>query len=133
MINGVDDSAERYAETIAFQDMQNHWARAYAEYVQESGLMVGSNGSFHPNDAITIAEVTKVILCILGFDAEENGLIGHGWIEQVENLGEQQGIFTVLPRVLLKPALRRNICEIFNYLLRDVEPVSYTHLWISGA
>ena len=54
----------------AFNDIQNHWAKASIEAMYTKGLVNGfGDGSFKPEQNVTRAEFAKMIVGLLGLDA----------------------------------------------------------------
>lgn len=55
-----------------FQDIQGHWAKAEIEQMAEIGIAKGDNGSFYPDNNITRAEFTALLVRLLGYEKESD-------------------------------------------------------------
>ena len=64
------DSAEGYGSSL-FQDLKgDHWASGYVRITIEQGWMSGYvDGTFRPDQAITLEEGCAALLKVLGYDA----------------------------------------------------------------
>ncbi len=64
-------NSEQVSTTVAFTDIQNHWAKLQIEYIAEKGIIRGkAEGIFAPEDNITRAEFTAMMVRLLQL---ENG------------------------------------------------------------
>ncbi len=62
-------SFEKEKESIYSDVETNHWAYGPIMTVTELGLMTGmGNGEFHPESPVTLEQVYKVMICILGYN-----------------------------------------------------------------
>lgn len=60
------DSGQEPTPAAAFTDIINHWAKAQIEYIAEKGIIQGkANGIFAPEDSVTRAEFTAMIVRLL--------------------------------------------------------------------
>lgn len=72
-----------------------HWAFTYITMLSSIGLLNGDpDGNFYPDNTVTYAEATKILVCMLGFssEAEENGGYPLGYMATGARLGLTQGI-----------------------------------------
>jgi fibronectin type 3 domain-containing protein len=58
------------AET-SYEDIADHWAKAYIERLAAKGIVDGSKANFNPNKPITRAEAVKVIILSAGLESAE--------------------------------------------------------------
>jgi hypothetical protein len=58
---GPCSAHEVAAAEPAFPDLAGHWAREEAELLSEAGLFAGYGGRFHPDEALTRAQVAAVL------------------------------------------------------------------------
>lgn len=84
------DSVPQYA-TFSFTDTAGNWARDYIEYCAQKNILSGYDGKFRPNDYVTVRELTKVLLVVLGQDSSR--YVGSQWAQNVETDAEALGIF----------------------------------------
>ncbi len=63
---------------ISFTDTNGHWANNDITYLATRGLVNGGNGKFRPNEPITRAEFTKMVLQILDFELDKNETADYG-------------------------------------------------------
>lgn len=71
-------------------DVESNWAKPYIEQLIQLGAIKGKpDGLFHPNDTITRAEFTKVLLIAMGEDPGQpsNGYWGEYYISTARNKG----------------------------------------------
>ncbi|MFC5469250.1 S-layer homology domain-containing protein [Cohnella suwonensis] len=62
------------ARTIAFPDLQDHWASAYVDRLAGMNVVQGdSTGRFQPNASVTRAQFTKMLAAALGLTSPETG------------------------------------------------------------
>ena len=58
----------------------NNWAAGYIEYCAQAGYVSGiGDGKFDPNAKVTGLQFAKMLLAVLGYDAEIEGLVGSAW------------------------------------------------------
>lgn len=82
--NGVDDGAVAFQGVSKYSDVPvGHWAEGYINYCTNLGYMGGwqENGvqKFDPNGNVTGVELTKMLLCMIGYKADIQGYTGNGW------------------------------------------------------
>ncbi len=79
--NAGDDVSTLYAGANTFADVAaTHWAASYIAYCVQTGIVAGRNAStFDPDANVTGFEVAKMLLCVMGFDAQSQGYIGANW------------------------------------------------------
>ena len=80
------------ADLNVFQDTVNSWGNLYVCYCAERGILTGNGqGTFRPKDAVTAQELAKMLLVVLGEDAER--YTGAGWREHVDEDALRLGIY----------------------------------------
>lgn len=97
--NGVDDEAAAFKGTSVYSDVPSgHWAEGYINYATNLGIMSGwTEGSvrkFDPNGNVTGIELTKMLLCMIGYRADIQGYTGNGWQTNVLRDGATSAITT---------------------------------------
>jgi len=90
------DEVSRYASRTIFSDVKgNHWARGYinlmATPVGEGAAMISGigDGSFAPDNKVTVAQAITVLLRVLGYTGKETGFI---WPESYMELADSIGL-----------------------------------------
>ena len=81
LANAGYDVEELYASASAFEDVPaDDWAASYVAYCAHTGIVAGRSAtSFDPNASVTGLETAKMLLVVLGFDAEKQGYVGADW------------------------------------------------------
>lgn len=97
--NGQDDEAAAFKGTSVYSDVPSgHWAEGYINYATNLGIMSGwTEGSvrkFDPNGNVTGIELTKMLLCMIGYRADIQGYTGNGWQTNVLRDGATSAITT---------------------------------------
>ena len=96
--NGVDDGAVAFQGVATFSDVPvGHWAEGYVNYCANLGIMAGwtENGQkvFNPNGNVTGVEMTKMLLCLIGYRADIQGYTNNNsWQTNVLMDGANSGI-----------------------------------------
>ena len=79
---GKDDMGDLYAAACKFADVKgnSNWAKSYIAYCNQKGIVAGRNATtFDPEGKVTGIETAKMLLVVMGFDAETQGYVGTGW------------------------------------------------------
>lgn len=96
--NGVDDGAVAFQGVATFSDVPvGHWAEGYVNYCANLGIMAGwtENGQkvFNPNGNVTGVEMTKMLLCLVGYKADVQGYTNNNaWQTNVLMDGANAGV-----------------------------------------
>ena len=96
--NGVDDKAVAFQGVATFSDVPvGHWAEGYVNYCANLGIMAGwtENGQkvFNPSGNVTGVELTKMLLCLVGYKADVQGYTNNNaWKTNVLMDGANAGI-----------------------------------------
>ena len=96
--NGVDDGAVAFQGVATFSDVPvGHWAEGYVNYCANLGIMAGwtENGQkvFNPNGDVTGVEMTKMLLCLVGYKADVQGYTNNNaWQTNVLMDGANAGV-----------------------------------------
>ncbi len=79
---------EASPEQPAFTDIQNHWAKPYIEFMSSKGIIKGkAAGIFAPEDRVTRAEFTTMLVRLLGL--EQGGISEDGSVMPFTDVSEQ--------------------------------------------
>lgn len=96
--NGVDDGAVAFQGVSTYSDVPvGHWAEGYVNYCTNLGVMSGwtENGQkvFNPSGNVTGVELTKMLLCLVGYRADVQGYTNNNsWQTNVLLDGANAGI-----------------------------------------
>lgn len=109
------DTVPQYT-TFRFTDTTNSWARDYIEYCAQKGILSGYNGQFRPNDYVTIQELAKVLLVVLGQDSSR--YVGSQWAQMVETDAQAMGILDGYIGERNQYATRQQACLLIGNALQ---------------
>lgn len=78
---GKDDKGANFTDMgTDLKDIKGHWAEGYIKYGYTQGIIAGNGkGKFEPEKNVTGTEAAKMLLTILGYDADRAGLVGTNW------------------------------------------------------
>lgn len=113
----ADADAEQYTGTAApFYDVSGSWALSFIAYCSENEIVTGSNGRFRPADHVTVRELAKMLLVILGEDA--SNYVGASWANHVDQDAFAKGIYAGVNVEYTAAATRDMACLlIYNAML----------------
>lgn len=109
------DSVPQYT-TFSFTDTAGNWARDYIEYCAQQNILSGYGGKFRPNDYVTVRELTKVLLVVLGQDSSR--YVGSQWAQNVEADAEALGIFNGYTGGRDLYVTRQQACQLISNALQ---------------
>lgn len=91
LAEGHGDQVSGSAYRTLFSDVSgSHWAASYINLACEEGLVSGyGNGTFGPDDPVTVGQAVTVVLRLLGYTTDQ---VGPFWPEDYMALGEQLGL-----------------------------------------
>jgi hypothetical protein len=89
-----ESAAEALPALKAFDDVEaSRWSAKYIAYCQDAGYIAGvGNGKFNPTGELTGYAFGKMVLCVLGYDAEIESFTGSSWTLNVAKLMEKNDI-----------------------------------------
>lgn len=95
--NGGDDNASAFEGVSKYADVPTgHWAEGYINYCTNLGIMngwkEGNVQKFDPNGNVTGVELTKMLLCLIGYKSDIQGYTGNGWQTNVLQDAADAGI-----------------------------------------
>ncbi len=98
-----------------FADVKGQWSEGYVTYCAQLGIIAGRNAStFDPDGQVTIVEVAKMLLCVLGWDAAEQGYVGTNWKVAVVRDAEKMGLLANIAAAdVFEPATRDQVAQMF--------------------
>lgn len=72
----------------------DHWAAGYIEYLATSNIVFAESGNnFNPDASLTTSELARMLLGVLGYDAEKEKLNGDNWESMAMSLAGEEGLF----------------------------------------
>lgn len=91
LVEGKGDQVTGSAYRTLFSDVSgSHWAAPYVNLAYEEGLVSGyGDGTFGPDDPVTVGQAVTVVLHLLGYTTED---VGPFWPEDYMSLGEKLGL-----------------------------------------
>ena len=94
LANAGYDVEELYATAADFEDVPTtDWAASYIAYCAKTGIVAGRSASiFDPNASVTGLETAKMLLVVLGFDAQKQGYVGADWAVNVLRDAKTMGL-----------------------------------------
>ena len=97
LAGGHGDQVSGSAYRTLFSDVTgSHWAAPYINLACEEGLVSGyGNGTFGPDDPVTVGQAVTVALRLLGYTTDQ---VGPFWPEDYMALGEQLGLLEGVSR-----------------------------------
>ncbi len=124
------DAAEALTVTKApYTDVAaTRWSAGYIAYCANVGIINGmGDGTYHPTDAVTGYQFAKMLLCVLGYGANDE-YVGSNWSLNVAKDGVTTGLFSRLSNVGNSPATREEAAQLaFNAITLPM--VAYSALY----
>ena len=102
-------------ETV-FADCRDSWAKAYISYCAWRGIVCGDGVYFRPKDNVTVQELAKMLLVVLGEDSERYR--GAAWAENVNADAQARGIYNGLNAEVSAAVTRDNACLLIHNAMR---------------
>lgn len=132
---GADEGSANYVNAAnPFTDVSSsHWAKGYINYCYLNGIIAGiGGGKFDPEGKLTGAQLAKMCLTALGYDAKKAGLVGDQWLISTMSLAFSNGLFDDYSADVAAAAPREDAAVLFyntvfcpTVVLRDDEYVNY--------
>ena len=80
--------------TTDLTDINGHWAEAYIKYCYSQGIISGKgNGRFDPDNYVTTAEASKMLLVALGYNSDVQVYEGPQWTVNVIRDAQLSGFY----------------------------------------
>ncbi|MBQ4545405.1 MAG: S-layer homology domain-containing protein [Oscillospiraceae bacterium] len=117
---GADDNGNLFAgQTSSFTDVENNgnvkWAKGYINYCENQGIVSGvGNNKFNPNGNVTVAEASKMLLVILGCNADKEGFKGTNWASNTVAKAMELGLFEGWSGDPTAPASRQLVAKLMR-------------------
>ena len=123
-INGGVDPVLGVKDTPTFTDIKGTWAESYIEYCAANGIIAGrGNNKFDPTGTVSATEAAKMLLGVLGYNAEKSGLVGNDWAINTNVLANQNGLYKKLSNLNANTLLTRDNAAQMIYNALDANMV----------
>ena len=123
-INGGVDPVLGVKDTPTFTDIKGHWAESYIEYCAANGIIAGrGNNKFDPTGTVSATEAAKMLMGVLGYNAEKSGLVGNDWAINTNVLANQNGLYKNLSNLNANTLLTRDNAAQMIYNALDANMV----------
>lgn len=116
LLADADAEAQGQNAPAPFYDVSESWALPFIAYCAQNEIVAGSSGRFRPADHVTLRELAKMLLVLLGEDSAR--YVGAGWAQNVDQDAFEKGIYAGLTAGYEEDATRDNACLlIYNATL----------------
>lgn len=110
------------ASDAPFDDVPaSHWAAGFIAYCKTSGIIAGDgSGKFNPSDKVKTNEFAKMLLTVLGYDANIEGMTGAQWSVNTSKLASANDLYDDITKGVSENLIREEAAQLaFNTLLAD--------------
>ncbi len=106
---------------IFYDVYSGHWASKYINFCYLNGIIAGyGDGTFRPEQAVSMTEAAKMILVALGYKADVEGLEGKGYDKNTLRLAQKNGLLKNLNGTMQTASDRENaVIMLQNGLFAD--------------
>ncbi len=117
---GSDDNGKLFANQASqFTDVEGNanvaWAKGYINYCANQGIVSGvGNNKFNPQGNITVAEASKMLLVILGANADKEGFKGQNWVANTVAKAMELGLYDGWSGDPTAPASRQLVAKLMR-------------------
>lgn len=116
LLADADAEVQGQNAPVPFYDVSESWALPFIAYCAQNEIVAGSSGRFRPADHVTLRELAKMLLVLLGEDSAR--YVGAGWAQNVDQDAFEKGIYAGLTAGYEEDATRDNACLlIYNATL----------------
>lgn len=97
---GNDDADGFLDATSNLNDIKGNWAESYIKALQADGVVAGDgSGKYNPDSNVTVAEACKMMLTVLGYDAETQGYVNNSlWSNNIMRDAKRYGLMDNVDR-----------------------------------
>lgn len=107
--NKSTEISSLYTSANPFADMKGRWGESYVAYGYRAGIIAGKNAtSFVPKANVKGTEFLKMVLVVLGYDQNKEGLVGSSWAVNTLELAKVKGLMKGLDNFDANAALTRD-------------------------
>lgn len=102
-------------DVTPFKDVAaGNWATGYITYCYNAGIISGmGGGTFAPDAQVTALQFAKMLLCVLGYKADAEGLNGADWALNTAKLASKNDLFKGNDAIAVTAAATRQ--EVAQY------------------
>ncbi len=113
---GSEDADAYLGTASGLGDIAGDWAESYISFLKANNYISGDNfGNYNPKNNVTVAEACKMMLTVLGYDAEDRGYQNDpAWSGKIMNDAKRNGLMDNVDKsqTALVPLTRENAAEI---------------------
>ena len=107
--NKSTDISSLYTSANPFADEKGRWGESYVAYGYRAGIIAGKNATtFAPKSNVKGTEFLKMVLVVLGYDQNKEGLVGSSWAVNTLELAKHKGLMDGLNDFEPNTALTRD-------------------------
>ena len=107
--NKSTDISSLYTSANPFADEKGRWGESYVAYGYRAGIIAGKNATtFAPKSNVKGTEFLKMVLVVLGYDQNKEGLVGSSWAVNTLELAKAKGLMDGLKDFEPNTALTRD-------------------------
>ena len=129
VLNGGRDPQLGAVVADSYTDTVNHWAKAYIEYCTNLGIVAGrGDGTFAPNDTVTMAEAAKMLLVAIGYNADIEGYVGANWQINTDVKANQEDLYEGITATNTSVDLTRDNAAQMVYNALECQMVKYEYV-----
>ncbi len=129
VLNGGRDPQLGAVVADSYTDTTSHWAKAYIEYCTTLGIVAGrGDGTFAPNETVTMAEAAKMLLVAIGYNASIEGYTGANWQINTDVAANQQDLYEGISAVNTSADLTRDNAAQMVYNALECQMVKYEYV-----
>ena len=129
VLNGGRDPQLGAVVSDSYTDTVNHWAKAYIEYCTNLGIVAGrGDGTFAPNDTVTMAEAAKMLLVAIGYNADIEGYVGANWQINTDVKANQEDLYEGITATNTSVDLTRDNAAQMVYNALECQMVKYEYV-----
>ena len=112
--------------TCNFTDCQGHWAEGYIAYCANAKIVAGyGDGTFGPDAKLTGAAWAKMLLCALGYKAENENMVGADWEISVAKLAKKTGLINGIEKFDGSAEISRDEACLLAFNALNIPMVDY--------
>ena len=129
VLNGGRDPQLGSVVADSYTDTVSHWAKAYIEYCTNLGIVAGrGDGTFAPNDTVTMAEAAKMLLVAIGYNADIEGYVGANWQINTDVKANQEDLYEGITATNTSVDLTRDNAAQMVYNALECQMVKYEYV-----
>ena len=127
-LNGGKDFKYGTKATPTYTDIKGHWAESYIEYCTSLNIIAGQgDGTFNPDAPVTASAASKMLLVAIGYDADDEGMVGVDWEVNTNRLADNKGFYKSLGGLNVSDGLTRDNAAQVIYNACGAKMVEYDY------